>query len=119
MLQFLRERNADINQPDQEGNYPLHIAVTYPTTELARALVTAGSPLNCLNNKKESVKDVIDRQVTKEENKMGMYEVCKIVGTTSLLLHQPKNIQMSSQENIKYDDIFDDLSDISDAEDFV
>merc|ERR1712130_143141 len=114
IFRFLRKRNVDINQPDKDGNYPLHMAVTYSSTELARALVAAGSPLNCVNKRKESVKDVIDRVVTQEKLKELFYEVCKIGRSKSLSVETENQAKEKAPAKISEEEDLDELSDVSD-----
>jgi hypothetical protein len=54
VLKFFLEQNVDINSPDDEGFYPLHIAISFNNAQFTSMLIKAGANIECTDNENET-----------------------------------------------------------------
>merc|ERR1712232_382765 len=86
-LLYLIDKGADVLAHDDNGNYPVHVALRYPTewvVELVRELVKAGSPTNKPSPMWGSTGGMIENNIIEHEVRQQLADICQ--GLTDFIL---------------------------------
>jgi hypothetical protein len=95
-LQVHASAGADINQPDQSGNTPLHTAVENRNLSKIQTLIAAGAKLDVRNRHGRTPLDYAKREAMDHSfevsNRKKMYEISRILesaGAPSSVMFEP------------------------------
>ena len=66
MVEYLLDQGADRDQPDKNGNSPLHVAARDRKLEVVQCLMTYGADINAKNNEGETPLDITRREEIKQ-----------------------------------------------------